>query len=110
MNVKQGDNRECLNTMNRDRHSEVANQAASTLLNINRDYYCSVISSGISPPDIPKDKEGYFTVSYHFAGVDSAYVTQNRLRKKYPNLDTKVVNVHDLPVKWKAEVRVKLHE
>jgi hypothetical protein len=90
----------------RDRAREVADQAASTLLNVQRDYHCKVISKGIEPPDVPKDEGGYYTVSFHMAGTRSAWVMQAKLRKRYPELDTKVVAVVDKD--WKAEVRVKM--
>lgn len=93
--------------MERDRAKEVANQAASTLLNVKRDFYCKVIEKGVVPPEVPKDDEGYFTVSYHMAGMRSAWVMQSKLRRKYSGLDTKVVNVVDIPCTWNAEVRVK---
>lgn len=90
----------------RDRAREVADQAASTLMNIKRDYYCQVIEKGIEPPDVPKDADGFYTVSYHHAGMRSAWVMQSKLRKLYKQLDTVVVKVLDK--EWKAEVRVKL--
>ncbi len=96
--------------MSRDRAKEIADQAASTLMNIKRDFNCQVIAAGIEPQDITKDDEGFYTVSYHMAGKRSAWVMQARLRKKYPELDTKVVNVVDMPCDWQAEVRVKLKE
>lgn len=92
--------------MARDRAREVADQAASTLLNVKRDFYCQVIAKGVEPPDVPRDEAGYYTVSYHMAGMKSAWVMQARLRKAYPGLDTKVEKVLDKD--WKAEVRVKL--
>jgi hypothetical protein len=101
---------ECLNNMPRDRAKEVSNQAASTMLNINRQFYCDCISKGVAVPGVPVDEQGYLTISYHMAGTRPAWVMQARLRKRYPMLDTKVVNVTDLPVKHNAEVRVKLRE
>lgn len=94
--------------MARDRVKEVHDQAASTLLNIRRDFNCEAISKGLVPPDVPKDAEGYLTVSFHMAGMRSAWVMQSRLRKRYPELDTRVVAVVDK--NWQAEVRVKKRE
>ncbi len=91
--------------MPRDRAKEVADQAASTLKNVQRDFHCQVIAAGVKPPDVPKDDEGYYTVSYHWAGMGSAWVMQSRLRKRYPGLDTKVVKVLDQD--WQAEIRVR---
>ena len=91
--------------MARDRAREVADQAASTLMNVRRDFYCQVIAKGVEPPDVPRDAEGFYTVSYHMAGTKSAWVMQARLRKMYGELDTKVEKVLDKD--WKAEVRVK---
>lgn len=93
--------------MPRDRAREVTDQAASALLNTKRDFHCKVIEKGIEPLDVPKDDNGFYTVSYHMAGMGSAWVMQSKLRKKYPGLDTKVVNVVDIPCDWQAEVRVK---
>lgn len=94
--------------MERDRAVEVANMAASTLLNVDRDYNCAIIAKGLEPKDVTKDAQGFYTVSKHMAGMRSAWVMQAKLRKKYEALDTKVVNVTDSPCEWKAEVRVKL--
>lgn len=91
--------------MSRNRAREVADTAASTLKNVKRDFNCQAISKGLTPPDAPKDEGGYFTVSYHWAGLRSAWVMQSKLRKKYTDLDTVVVAVVDKD--WKAEVRVK---
>lgn len=93
--------------MPRDRAKEVTSQGTSMLLNTNRDKYCEIIAKGVADfPGIPKDEDDYYTVSYHVAGKRPAWVMQSRLRKKYPQLDTKVVSVVDKT--WTAEVRVKL--
>lgn len=98
-------NTERLNVTSRDRAKEAANQAASTVLNINRDFNCKAISKGLEPPGVPRYEGGWYAVSFHIAGMRSAWVKQARLRKAYPDLDTKVVRVLDH--EWTAEIRVR---
>lgn len=94
--------------MQRDRVRELTDQMRSTLLNVNRDFYADCLSKGVSVPLLKMDEAGYYTISYHCAGTASASVQQNKLRKKYPELDTKVVAVVDMD--WKAEIRAKRKE
>lgn len=91
--------------MARDKVVEAHNMAQSMVLNQNRDFHCDCISNGVHVPGLPKDADGFYPVSFHMSGMDSAWVSQNRLRKKFPELDTKVVAVVDKP--WKAEIRAK---
>lgn len=93
--------------MARDREREANNMARSIVLNTSRGFHCDCISKGVAVPGLTPDSEGYYTVSYHMAGMQAAWVMQSRLRKSYPNLLTRVVNVADTGVEWAAEVRVK---
>lgn len=79
----------------------------STIWNIDRLNHCRRIAQGFEP-DVPRDAD-WFRVSRHAAGVASAYVTQNDLRKRFRGqLETKVVNrVDDPTTAWNAEIWVR---
>ena len=94
--------------MARDRATEAHNMAQSMVLNQNRAFHCDCISHGVEVPGLTPDDDGFYPVSYHMAGKRSAWVLQNKLRRKFPLLDTKVVPVVDKP--WTAEIRVKRKE
>lgn len=94
--------------MARDRAKELTHQMQSTLLNLKRDFHAECLSKGVHVPELVTDDEGYAAISYHCAGVASARVQQNKLRRKYTDLDTKVVAVVDK--QWTAEIRAKRKE
>ncbi len=79
----------------------------STLWNIDRLNNCRKIADGLEP-DVVREGE-WFRVSRHAAGVASAYVTQNDLRKRFKDtLETRVKNTRDDASKeWDAEIWVK---
>ncbi len=61
----------------------------SCLLNAQREVHCAAISAGVNP-GIKHDTEGWYPVSFHLAGKQSAWVQQAKLRKRWPNLLTEV--------------------
>lgn len=85
-------------------------QARSTLLNLDRKFHLDCVANGINIPGLMQDPQGWYRVSYHMAGTGSAWVQQAKIRKLYPNLDTRVSNVRNLPCDWNAELWVKLKE
>lgn len=61
-----------------------------------------------SEPNIPC-VDNWYRVSRHAAGVDSAYVVQSKMRRRFPQLNTRVVNTTaNKSVKWNAEIWVQL--
>lgn len=86
---------------------ETENKAQSMLLNTRRAFHLECITKGVPIPDLTPDDEGYVSVSFHHAGMRSAWVQQAKLRAKYPDVDTKVVNMVDMPCAWSAEIRAK---
>ncbi len=79
------------------------------LLNLHRRFHLDCVSRGIEVPGLQQDDKGFLRVSYHVAGTGSAWVQQAKLRKEFPNLETKVVDTTKVPgCEWKAEIWVKL--
>lgn len=89
--------------------NEVERRARSLILNKDRAWYLSCIAKGLKVPGL-KDVGGWLRVSFHVSGMNAAWVQQNKIRKMYPQLTTKVVNVSDKPCDWAAEIWVKLKE
>lgn len=89
-------------------HAEA--QAKSILLNLNREFHLKCLTNGIGVPGLITDDEGFYRVSYHVAGVRSAWVQQAKIRSAWPALDTKVVDVSDKPCEWSAEIWAKRKE
>lgn len=85
-------------------------QVRSLLLNLDQDFHMSCLTKGVIVPDLQVDTEGFTRVGYYVAGVSSAWVQQSKIRRKWPQFDTKVVNVADKPCDWSAELWVKLKE
>lgn len=83
-------------------------QARSTLLNLNRKFHLDCIVRGVDIPNLKKDDQGWYRVSYHVAGTGSAWVQQAKVRALYPTLETKVVNVGTEPCEWGAEIWVRV--
>ncbi len=78
----------------------------STVWNIDRLNNCKKIAEG-QEPDLVREGE-WFRVSRHAAGVASAYVTQNELRKRFAGqLQTRVKNTRDTNEEWDAEIWVR---
>lgn len=86
-------------------HAEA--QAKSILLNLNQDFHLDCLSKGVNVPGLQRDTEGYYRVGYYVAGVRSGWVQQAKMRRDWPMLETKVVNVADKPCEWNAEIWAK---
>lgn len=83
-------------------------QAGSTLLNLDRKFHLDCITKGVKVPGVQTDEQGWSRVSYHMAGMRSAWVQQNRIRRGWPTLETECRNVADQPCDWNAEIWVRL--
>lgn len=78
------------------------------LLNLHRRFHLDCVSKGIEVPGLMQDEDGWFRVSYHVAGMGSAWVQQAKTRHEYPNLETQVRNVTNQPCEWNAEIWVRV--
>lgn len=89
------------------RRLEVEAQANSVLLNLDQGFHLRCLSMGVAVPGLQVDAEGYTRVGYYVAGMRSAWVQQAKMRRAWPQLETKVVNVADQPCEWSAEIWAK---
>lgn len=87
------------------RHAEA--QARSILLNLNQEFHLRCLDTGIEVPGLAVDSDGFYRIGYYVAGMQSAWVQQSKMRKAWPNLETKVVNVRDQPCEWVGEIWAK---
>lgn len=84
-----------------------SDQAKSLLSNVSRRFHLECISKGVVVPGLEANERGFYRVSYHHAGVASAWVQQTKIRATWPNLKTHVVDVSQQPCEWNAEIWVK---
>ncbi len=81
--------------------------AATTAWNAKRKSYLDALAEGRIPDGAELIEGGWWVVSRHKSGVNSAYVCLNRLRRLYPTLQLKVANTVDDPVDWNAQIIAK---
>ncbi len=87
-------------------NSEALNHyVKSVIWNVDTAHLAECVAKGVDISDKTLTHEGWHRIGRYSAGKQSAYVQANKLRHKWPNLETKVVGVEGQ--EWAAEVWIR---
>lgn len=84
------------------------NYAKSVAWNVDTPRLIECVSKGIDVGSWCSVRDGWALVSRHAAGKESAWVRANKMRRQWPNLETKVVGTEGK--EWKAEIWVRVRK
>lgn len=79
--------------------------AKSLLWNVHTKHWAECVSKGVVVSHQTIVSDGWARIGRYAAGKQSAWVQGTKIKRKFPNLETKVIGTEDN--EWKAELWVR---